>query len=682
MGRFFLAMTATILCVSAGRAAPDPKDADVIKRSIRGGQDYLRAVYGPGARGPGGAPFAGFGGLPGDGGAMVANVLGGSGIGPGALAGMALLESGVPANDPAVVNITRSARAVVFSTKSTYELSLLIMFLDRLGQKEDRPLIQFLTLRLMSGQMSEGTWSYSCNGIQIDAVEERQLQAELTRDAARLVTPKTPGKTEPKKGVARPREDLDFDGPSKKDSPKKEEPKPEEPKKEVPGQNGLHPALEKYVRQAQTPGGVGTFGGAGDHSNTQFATVGLWVGRRHFVDVRDALTRVDRHYRDCQDRSGGWGYTGSGGESPAMTCAGLMGLAIGFGAKNLSADGKDLKAANPEEVNKDPVVANGLKYIGTLLMAAADNRDNGRGRLDFQLNDLTNNLYFMWSLERVGMVYGMTTIGKVDWYDWGSRVLVRTQQRDGSWPPGGGHVIAPDVATSFALLFLSRANLAEDLSASLKGKVRDPGTSRLVGGTDLSDLLKNSTSGSSPTRKGDNPKPKGEAVAKGPTSPAPMPMSTVDEATKLANALVAATGPERSELVKKYRDTKGADYTDALALAIPRLPATVQPDVREALASRLTRMTPATLNGLMRHKDKELRGAAALACSAKGKDRLSEVAGELIRLIGDPDAAVAQYARASLKALTEQDFGPEPTATAGERGQALLAWKRWWETKK
>ena len=31
------------------------------------------------------------------------------------------------------------------------------------------------------------------------------------------------------------------------------------------------------------------------------------------------------------------------------------------------------------------------------------------------------------------MVYGLTTIGKVEWYEWGSKILVRTQNRDGSW---------------------------------------------------------------------------------------------------------------------------------------------------------------------------------------------------------------------------------------------------------
>src|SRR4029077_6097982 len=96
-----------------------------------------------------------------------------------------------------------------------------------------------------------------------------------------------------------------------------------------------------------------------------------------------------------------------------------------------------------------------------------------------------NNLYFMWSLERVGMVYGLTTFGDVDWYDWGSDILIRPQQRKGSWKSDGFHSGSDDSATAFALLFLCRADLTEDLSKRLKGKMTDPGSSRLVGGGDL-----------------------------------------------------------------------------------------------------------------------------------------------------------------------------------------------------
>ena len=123
-------------------------------------------------------------------------------------------------------------------------------------------------------------------------------------------------------------------------------------------------------------GTSGVFGAdlSGDHSNTQFATVGLWCGRRHGVDVSDALASLDKHYRDRQNSDGGWTYSGAGGpSSPAMTCAGLMGLAMGFGAKNL--DTGESKKADPDAIAQDKSLTDGLKYVGNFL-AAAMNQGN------------------------------------------------------------------------------------------------------------------------------------------------------------------------------------------------------------------------------------------------------------------------------------------------------------------
>lgn len=676
---------AAVFLLVAGLAPPafaDPDPKDPIPAAIRGGQNYLKAIYGPGggAGRPGGPPpppVAGaFGGV--DGGGALPFV-GGNGFGSATLAGLALLESGVPATDPAVANLERGLRASAFGTKATYELSLLIMFFDRLGRKEDTPMIQFLTLRLMGGQLRDGTWGYSCDGLALDAVTERQLQAELSKDA-RLVSPPTAKAPRKEKDPGKPRTDLDPP-PAKKGDPK---PKPEpEPKKEEP--KGLHPLLEKMIVQFGRGGSPSL--AIGDHSNTQFATVGLWVGRRHSVNVAPALTAIDQHYRQTQGSDGGWGYTGSGGASgPSMTCAGLMGLAMGHGAKTLTdGGGRAAKGADGDAIGKDKAVDAGLQYVGNVLAAAAAQPDPRGGPVSgFAAHDLGSNLYFLWSLERVGMVYGLTTIGKVDWYDWGSRTLVATQQRDGSWT-STSHGTA-DNATSFALLFLSRANLAQDLSASLRGKVRDPGTSRLVTGGDLADILGKAGTGSgSPARpEVGTPKPK----TPGPTPPkavAPTPppvLPTLDNAGKLAAALVAAGPADRPALLEKYRDTKGADYTDALARALAELSGDAQAAPREALAARLTRMTPATLTGFMKDRNRELRRAAALACAAKGKDRIKEFGEDLIKLIGDDDPLVVQAARASLKELSGQDHGPDSAATAAGRGRALIAWQKWWAGQK
>jgi len=87
--------------------------------------------------------------------------------------------------------------------------------------------------------------------------------------------------------------------------------------------------------------------------------------------------------------------------------------------------------------------------------------------------------YYLWSLERVAVTYNLRTIGGKDWYAWGAPIILANQLADGSWSdrfPG-----VPD--TCFALLFLNRANVVQDLTRNLNtvilsketaGRLSDP----------------------------------------------------------------------------------------------------------------------------------------------------------------------------------------------------------------
>ena len=89
----------------------------------------------------------------------------------------------------------------------------------------------------------------------------------------------------------------------------------------------------------------------------------------------------------------------------------------------------------------------------------------GRGLLVANGMNGNGDLYFLWSMERVGVIFGVDKIGGFDWYDLGSTVLVRSQSPDGTWNISG---YGPEVNTSFAVLFLSRSNLARDLSSKVQ----------------------------------------------------------------------------------------------------------------------------------------------------------------------------------------------------------------------
>src|SRR5262249_37235789 len=82
-------------------------------------------------------------------------------------------------------------------------------------------------------------------------------------------------------------------------------------------------------------------------------------------------------------------------------------------------------------------------------------------------NIAQQNLYFMWSLERVAVLYDLATIGQKDWYRWGVEMLLANQKVDGNWDDGGYPTANPVLDTCLALLFLKRANLVADLTTRL-----------------------------------------------------------------------------------------------------------------------------------------------------------------------------------------------------------------------
>jgi len=379
----------------------------------------------------------------------------------------------------------------------------------------------------------------------------------------------------------------------------------------------------------------------------------LWTARRHGVPVDEAMTRVSGRFRGCQQADGGWAYVPSKeGEPPtaSMTCAGLLGLAMSHGVA-LEANRRDGKAGiRPLDPAQDPAIRAGLQALGTAIASTRAPRGGV----------LTKGFYFLWSLERVGVAYNLPTIGTIDWYSWGAQLLTASQHADGCWRGEEG----PLVDTCFALLFLRRANLTRDLSATLKN-MKDPGQATLkaggIGGAGL--LAKGVTVGLT----------FGERPASGDALPAQLD----PEAAKLCRELLQAPAERQRALIARLRDAKGISNTDALTAAAARLTGPAQQEARAALAERLTRMTAATLRSrLAADEDVELR-VAAISAAATKEDRA--LVSDLIPLLADGQPRVARAAYHALRYLTKQDFGPGVDATPAQRAQAVAAWKSWWQ---
>jgi hypothetical protein len=141
-----------------------------------------------------------------------------------------------------------------------------------------------------------------------------------------------------------------------------------------------------------------------------------------------------------------------------MTGVGLLGLAIGHGTSATGlqavAAGKRAAAGNRRH---DPAIVSGLAAFSQYIGAA--NADVARPTMV--------NLYFLWTVERVAMLYNLKTIGDKDWYGWGVHVLLPNQSPDGSWFSGKYPGSVVNIDTCFALLFLKRSNLVQDLTQNL-----------------------------------------------------------------------------------------------------------------------------------------------------------------------------------------------------------------------
>ncbi len=355
------------------------------------------------------------------------------------LAGLTLLECGVPASDPVIRRLAEQVRKRAPALSATYQIATDIWFLDRLGDKRDHDLIRSLALRLIANQKAMGGWDYASAPISaqdetalLQLLAEKPLSANWRDSMTAALAPDRSGR--PVTGDPAPRGSTRM------------EQLPLfrwEPGKKL----AWHPA------------------GREDNSLTQFAILALWSARKHGVPVERCLAFVEARFRTYQNADGSWGYAlRTTGHRDSMTCAGLLGLAVGRGL------GK--QSDQPKGDVKDKAIDKALIYVGQVVGKKPLNRGaTVKGRLIAA--QALGDLYFLWSMERIAVVYDLKTIAGKDWYAWGSELILDAQSDNGSW-----HEAFPGVPdTCFALLFLKRVNIAQDLTAQLRllGKVKDPG---------------------------------------------------------------------------------------------------------------------------------------------------------------------------------------------------------------
>lgn len=392
-------------------------------------------------------------------------------LGMTALAGLALFESEVPRDDPAIRRAESFVRAHADESLQTYDIALAIMFLAKLhpnDQGEVRDLIRRLGWRLAGGE-NNGMWNYTVPyrpSFPMPIVNRRA--PEPVRSAQPTVpsgTTEEPGlragrpeglpAREPQGVAAQEPQGVPAAGPPDAQA---EDPDPAPAAAAKPASKlGPRPTPRPSTRRnsrttrrnALPPGFPPMMQfSSGDHSNTQFGMLGLWTAGRYGYDTAPHLERIEDHFHAVQLGDGSWGYrSGMMARGPeSMTCVGLLALYLAAGRDDAGDAEEALERGR--ELENDPSFRRGLEALSHFARRI----------------DGASDIYFLWSLERVCVALGKEKLDGLDWYMAGARVLLDTQAFDGSWTSQSG--AGPD--TALALLFLHRSNLATGIEEQVR----------------------------------------------------------------------------------------------------------------------------------------------------------------------------------------------------------------------
>ena len=205
----------------------------------------------------------------------------------------------------------------------------------------------------------------------------------------------------------------------------------------------------RFLEATQRPRGDWGYGatrGSGDPSNAQFAILALGAARDAGFDVApEVFEKASRYWSDVQNRDGGWRYRSDGPSTGSMTCAGVASLLITSNQLSGSASVDDGQIVCCRDDTVGDAIGRGLQWLSQRFSTRA----NPGGHMG-------THLYYLYAMERVGRLSGQRFLGQHDWYREGATQLLQMQDEFQGFWRGSGPLEPPLVATSFAVLFLSK----------------------------------------------------------------------------------------------------------------------------------------------------------------------------------------------------------------------------------
>jgi len=269
-----------------------------------------------------------------------------------------------------------------------YDLGVLAMICESLGDPRHIPLLKRCVRRLVELQGEDGSWGYG----QIETPDERVADPKV--DAP----PPVPRPKSKRVTITGGRPIVD--------APK--------------------PAPSAALKRT-TPWDKGEAGG--DRSASQYAILGLFSGHRVGITIDEEVwTRARKFYADGQGEDGGWSYKKDDGAASygSMTCAGVASVAICSFALG-DRDWKDHAA-----------VKKGLAWLAKNFSVEKHPPDHPEW-----------HFYYLYGLERVGRILDVEFIGDHEWFPSGAKMLLSMQKEDGSWDSENNEVLATGFALLF-----------------------------------------------------------------------------------------------------------------------------------------------------------------------------------------------------------------------------------------
>jgi hypothetical protein len=374
----------------------------------------------------------------------------------------------------------------------------------------------------------------------------------------------------------------------------------------------------------------------GDTSISQYAVLGLWECENGGATVPPAVwDRAADWFMSVQHSGGSWNYhrdePETNPETISMTAAGVGSLLIcqrqlkrhRHAASDVastllspvSSEGRTERyEASTPNARIDQSVRRGLAWLASNFTVNPGNPVIGH-----------STYYGLYGIERVGALSDKQTLGKVDWFEQGSRMIRATQRNDGAWDSQYGDT--PN--TAWAILFITKST-----AKTIKRiEIKSLGAGTLLGGRGLPKDLSNLTVA-------------GGRVVSRPMNGAVEGMLAVLEDPRTENAEAALSG-----LLVRYR-TEG--------------PPALRPH-----KDRFRKM--------LSDRDPGLRRVAAWAL-ARTADL--DVTPALIDALNDPEESVVTIAREGLQLLSRKidGLGPPTPSTPDQRREAAQRWRAWYAT--